>query len=146
MTKKQPQIILFAGPNGSGKSTITKYVKLDCIYINAVEIKKNLDCSDEEATKTAYNRRKVLIEQKKDFAFETVLSSDYNLDLLRKAKEKGYFIKCFYILTVDSAINVSRVLTRVSMGGHDVPTNKIKSRYKKSLIRIKLLSKNCYAP
>ena len=143
MTKKQPQIIVFAGPNGSGKSTITQYVKLDCIYINADEIKKNLDCSDEEATKTAYNRRKVLIEQKKDFAFETVLSSDYNLDLLRKAKEKGYFIKCFYILTVDSAINVSRVLTRVHMGGHSVPTDKIKSRYENCLKRIPELVDIC---
>ena len=94
LTKKQPQIIVFAGPNGSGKSTITQYVKLDCIYINADEIKKNLDCSDEEATKTAYNRRKVLIEQKKDFAFETVLSSDYNLDLFSQLILPLMFLVC----------------------------------------------------
>ena len=136
MTKKQPMIIVFAGPNGSGKSTITKYVKLDCVYINADEIKQTIGCSDEDATKLAFNRRQELIKQHEDFAFETVLSSDFNFDLLRDAKRQGYFIKCFYILTVDSSINVSRVLSRVDMGGHDVPIEKIKSRYDKCLKRI----------
>ena len=97
LTKKQPMVIVFAGPNGSGKSTITKNVKLDCVYINADEIKKNLGCSDEQATKFAFKRRQELIKEHKDFAFETVLSSDYNIDLLRQAKQQGYFIKCFYI-------------------------------------------------
>lgn len=30
------------------------------------------------------------------FTFETVMSTDRNLKLLKKAKEKGYFIRCIY--------------------------------------------------
>ena len=33
--------------------------------------------------------------------FETVLSSQYKMEILRKAKECGYFIKCVFVLTVD---------------------------------------------
>ena len=65
------------------------------------------------------------------------------MDLLRKAKDEGYFIKCFYILTIDPLINVSRVATRVDIGGHDVPIDKIKSRYKKCLDLIPDLVKLC---
>ncbi|WP_294413869.1 hypothetical protein [uncultured Ruminococcus sp.] len=36
-------------------------------------------------------KRYEVIEAKKDFTFETVLSSHYKLDILRKAKENGYF-------------------------------------------------------
>lgn len=48
-------------------------------------------------------------------------------------KKKGYFIRCFYILTADPMINVFRVRARVKTGGHDVPENKIICRYDKAL-------------
>lgn len=48
-------------------------------------------------------------------------------------KKKGYFIRCFYILTADPMINVFRVKARVEAGGHDVPKDKIISRYDKAL-------------
>ena len=40
------------------------------------------------------------IDKKEDFTFETVLSSEYKLNILRKAKEEGYFIKCVFVLTL----------------------------------------------
>ena len=46
-----------------------------------------------------------------------------------RAKEKGYFVRCYYVLTADPAINVLRVKSRVAAGGHDVPEDKIISRY-----------------
>ncbi len=82
-------------------------------------------------------KRYEAIEAKKDLTFETVLSSHYKLDILRKAKENGYFIKCIFVLTNDPLINVSRVETRVASGGHNVDKDKIISRYYKSLANIK---------
>jgi predicted ABC-type ATPase len=55
------------------------------------------------------------------------------LDLLIKAKECGFFIRVIYVLTVDSQINVYRVKQRFSNGGHDVPSEKVISRYNKAL-------------
>ncbi len=48
-------------------------------------------------------------------------------------KDAGFFIRCYYVLTADPQINVARVASRVSAGGHDVPTDKIISRYDKAL-------------
>lgn len=141
--EKRPEIVVFAGPNGSGKSTFTELLKPPMDYINTDEIKKNLKCSDLEAAQLAEMQREKHIEQLSEFCFETVLSTERNLKLLKKAKEKGYFIRCYYILTADPMINVWRVKSRVESGGHDVPEEKIIARYDRALALVKDLVSVC---
>ena len=62
---------------------------------------------------------------------------------IRRAKENGFFIRCFYILTADVNINIARVKSRVENGGHGVPEDKIRSRYTKSLSLVPELIKIC---
>lgn len=143
MLPKKPEVVVFAGPNGSGKSTITELLKPPMDYINADEIKKNIKCSDLEAAQLAERQREEHIEHMHEFCFETVLSTQRNLRLLNKAKERGYFIRCYYVLTADPAINVWRVKSRVESGGHDVPEEKIIKRYDKALELIKDLVQVC---
>lgn len=131
--QKKPEIVVFAGPNGSGKSTVTKLAKIIEPYINADDIRKSIHCSDLEAAQKATTIREECVLQKKDFTFETVLSTRRNLDLLIKAKQAGYFIRCIYVLTVNPQINVFRVQQRVKNGGHSVPSEKIIARYAKAL-------------
>ena len=88
-----PEIIVFAGPNGSGKTTITRMARTIGVYINADDIKKSSLCSDLEAAVKAEELREEMLEKGEDFTFETVLSTDRNLKLLKKAKEKGYFLR-----------------------------------------------------
>ncbi len=128
-----PEVIVFAGPNGSGKTTITKLAKVIEPYINADDIKKTVHCSDLEAAVMAENLREDALAKGIDFTFETVLSTDRNLNLLRRAKEKGYFVRCIYVLTADPSINVSRVRSREEAGGHGVPEERIRVRYEKAL-------------
>lgn len=137
LQNRKPEIIVFAGPNGSGKSTITQLFQIDMDYINADDIKKSTLCTDLEAAQKAEQLREEHLSQQKNFCFETVLSTDRNLKLLKKAKEKGYFIKCIYILTALPEVNVMRVRARVIQGGHGVPEDKIRSRYHRSLELIK---------
>ena len=129
----QPEVIVFAGPNGSGKTTITKMARTVGDYINADDIKRTTLCSDIEAALKAEELRNAAIKEHKDFTFETVLSTDRNLKLLQLAKSEGYFTRAIYVLTADPNINIARVSSRVSTGGHDVPEDKIKSRYTKAL-------------
>ena len=70
-----PEVIVFAGPNGSGKSTITQMTKIGGTYINADDIKRTTLCSDLEAAIKAEELRENMIENRKDFTFETVLST-----------------------------------------------------------------------
>lgn len=138
-----PEVIVFAGPNGSGKSTITRMAKTVGIYINADDIKKATLCSDLEAALRAEELRENAIANREDFTFETVLSTDRNLILLRKAKESGYFIRGVYVLTANPGINVARVNAREALGGHGVPEDKIRSRYDKALRLIPQLVEVC---
>ena len=137
----RPRILVFAGPNGSGKSTITKCIPICGIYVNADEIKRVSHCTDLEAAQEADEIRRMLLNTRKDFTFETVLSTDRNLDLLRQAKTLGYEIQAVFVLTNDPGINVERVKSRVKAGGHDVPTEKIISRYERSLRNLCQLSR-----
>ena len=138
-----PEVIVFAGPNGSGKTTITKMAKIVGDYINADDIKKTTLCSDLEAAVKAEELREKMIEEKKDFTFETVLSTDRNLLLLKKAKEQGYFVRGIYVLTSNADINVARVSAREALGGHGVPEEKIRQRYERALKLIPQMVEVC---
>ena len=110
----KPEVIVFAGPNGSGKSTITRMARTTGKYINADDIKNAILCSDLEAAQKAEYLRNQAIEEHANFTFETVLSTDRNLELLRRAKSTGYFVRGIYVLTSDPSINVARVNARVA--------------------------------
>ena len=139
------KIYCFAGPNGSGKSTlfskIVEHNGINVPFINADDISrhpefakiKNDDNRNLLAAKYAEGMRHDMIDKGLDFAFETVLSTPRNLELLKLAKEKGYEVVLFYVSTKDPNINAERVLKRVNQGGHDVPKDKIFSRYYKAM-------------
>ena len=140
------ELIVFAGPNGSGKSTITSQF-LDPVfhnaYVNADEIQSSLDLTEYEAAMKAQEAREQLLAQRCNFAFESVMSTPVNIDLLIRAKWQGYNITCYYVLTSDPQINISRVAARVSMGGHDVPPNTIYLRYIRALTLLPILFSIC---
>ncbi|MBQ3005346.1 MAG: zeta toxin family protein [Clostridia bacterium] len=137
----KPIVLVFAGPNGSGKSTVTKGFDIVGEYINADDIKKQKGFSDLEAAQYATALRENAVKNNRDFTFETVLSSPRNVELLKNAKVSGYQIEVVFVLTANPQINVLRVAERVKNGGHDVPKDKIVSRYYKSLDNLSKLLK-----
>ena len=143
MQNRKPMMLVFAGPNGSGKSTITPYFGTVGEYTNADDIVAATGASNKEATISADERRKEAIKEQRDLTFETVLSSEYKMEIIRLAKKNDYFIKCVFVLTANPELNVLRVRSRVETGGHDVPKEKIFRRYKKSLKNIPELIEIC---
>lgn len=131
-----PEVVVFAGPNGSGKSTITGPEWIKGIYINADDIQREQGISVEEAAKIADKMREKQISEQADFTFETVLSSPHKLNFLREAKKRGYFIRGYFILTNDPALNVARVMARVATGLHDVPAETVTKRYHRALANV----------
>lgn len=81
--------------------------------------------------------RKKLLEKRKSFTFETVMSSYDKIELMKIAKKLGYKNYLYYIATSDPLINISRVKNRVALKGHNVPEDKIVSRYYRSLEYLK---------
>ena len=141
--ERKPMMLIFAGPNGSGKSTITEYFSKVGQYTNADEMVRVSHISNEEAAVKADQLRYESIQKQEDLTFETVLSSEYKINILKAAKEAGYFIKCIFVLTADVNLNIARVQSRVAQGGHSVDPEKIRSRYKKSIANIRVLMDLC---
>ena len=77
--------------------------------------------------------RNMLINTHQSFTFETVMSHDSKTDFLKHAIDHDFKNYLYFICTVDPAINIQRVKQRVEFGGHDVPPEKIESRFFKSL-------------
>ena len=77
--------------------------------------------------------RQQLLAARQSFTFESVMSHRSKLDFLQLAAASGYRTYLYYIATETPAVNVDRVRNRVSKGGHGVATEKIVSRYGKSL-------------
>lgn len=77
--------------------------------------------------------RQQLIARGESLTFETVMSSPDKVDFICKAQRLGYRTYLYYVATEDPAINTARVKYRVAKGGHDVPSDKIASRYERSL-------------
>lgn len=144
---ENPFIIFVAGPNGSGKSTMINAL-FDCFkkkinYLCQDDVARIIEKVYPDPIKRAEVAREIIIEIKNkyvenkiSFILESVASHPSHAKFLEFAKKKGYSILTIFITTENPDINVERVAHRVENGGHDVPTDKIYSRYEKSMENI----------
>ena len=134
-----PNLYIIAGCNGAGKTTASYTVLpeiLDCReFVNADEIARGLSPFQPEtvaleAGKIMLRRIDELLAQQHDFAVETTLASRGWLRMIREAKNLGYTVTLlfFWLPTIELALE--RVSRRVSSGGHHVPDETVRRRYR----------------
>ncbi len=152
VSNHKPLLIVIAGPNGSGKTTVTTKVLNhewleDAVYVNPDNVARDMfgDWNNQEAVLKAAlyceEWRERCLMDKQSLIFETVMSTQGKVDFIRRAKEQGYFVRLFFVGTESPSINASRIAMRVIKGGHDVPIPKIISRYAKSIVNCKAVSR-----
>ena len=71
-----------------------------------------------------------MINHNVDFAFETTLATKTYVQFIREAQAKGYFVTLVYFWLSSPELAIERVKTRVISGGHDIPIDTIRRRYK----------------
>lgn len=146
-----PVLIVIAGPNGSGKTTVTERLRADhwsdgVEYLNPDEVARdrfgdwNSPAAVLRAAAWTEARREELLAAGAGLAFETVLSRPDKLDFARRAVERGYFVRVFFVGTSSPIISAARVAQRVMLGGHTVPIEKIISRYAGSMANLSTLA------
>lgn len=141
MAADPPFLLIIAGPNGSGKTTLTNQLRADGVdlgkYINPDEIALTLsgDYGSRvlEAQRLADEMRNGCIASKESFSFETVMSHPSKIETLEQAKRAGFRIALYFVATESPDLNVARVRQRVELGGHDVPEDRVRSRYTRTL-------------
>lgn len=157
-SSRKPVIYIIAGPNGSGKSTlVTNFINYQIFgdkFVNAgiyaqTKFKNIEDAAERERLSMLYAVEEFdrLVAANKTFIFETVLSHESKLDMIRRAKKKGYRIISIYVFTDLPEINVDRVNKRTEQGAIGVEENKVRARYLRSLqnaTELKALSDEYY--
>ncbi len=140
--EKRPLAIAIAGPNGAGKSTFyeTQLAAFGLRFVNADNLARQLNLDPYKAAAAANRVRRELAEMRESFIFETVFSDPVGdkVDFLKSLESVGFNVVLCYIGISAAAISELRVNMRVSKGGHDVPSNKIKERYARTLSNLKL--------
>lgn len=141
----RPIIVAVAGPNGAGKTTFyNSFLRESGLrFLNADEIAKELDLDPYKAAAVAGALRGELLKQKESFVFETVFSDPVGekVDFLKSAAAGGYSVVLCFIGIPSAEISDQRVAMRVSQGGHDVPGDKLKDRYPRTLANLKRAAK-----
>lgn len=152
MRTHRPVLIVIAGPNGSGKTTVTSKILKhewleDSVYINPDKVAQerfgNWNSPDAVRQAAVYCeewRERCLLEHS-SMIFESVLSAPDKVDFIQRAIKQGYFVRLFFVCTQSPTINAARIAKRVMEGGHDVPITKVISRYNKSIVNCKILSR-----
>jgi predicted ABC-type ATPase len=138
---KRPVIVAIAGPNGAGKTTFfhSHLREAGLRFINADDIARELGISAYEAAQIAGALRHELVRQRESFVFETVFSDPVGekLGFLVDAATSGYNVVLCFIGIADPETSEARVAMRVSQGGHDVPSEKLASRFRRTIKNLK---------
>lgn len=139
------RIFIIAGPNGSGKTTTASSLLPDLVniyeFINADEIARGLAPLHPEsmaltASKLMVMRLRELLKANKSFAFETTASGKNYIKYLKEAQNRGYEINLVYLWLENEDLAVNRVAQRVANGGHHIPEEVIRRRYKLGITNI----------
>lgn len=142
----RPTFWIVAGPNGSGKSSLYGNTDIEAFdqsiwIINPDLLTARIQHVEKiplrEANVQAVTRieawLKASINAHQTVGVETVLSTDKYRRLVEASKARGFEFRLIYVMLQSPDLNVERVRLRVAKGGHDVPEDRIRKRWTRSL-------------
>jgi predicted ABC-type ATPase len=136
-----PRAIIIAGPNGAGKTTFAReYLSSkEFAFVNADEIARTLapqggssGMLDVQAGRQMLARIDELVGASADFVVETTLATRMYARKIRRWRARGYEISLIYLRLQSVEESAARVRKRVEAGGHGIPEEAIRRRFRKS--------------
>jgi predicted ABC-type ATPase len=138
----RPSIVVLAGPNGAGKSTVAPALLHGALavdeFVNADVIARGLSAFNPESAAIAAGRvmlarLRELAGQRVSFAFETTMANRTFAPWLRDLRASGYDVQLVFLWLPSADFAVERVADRVRAGGHNVPEETVRRRYRAGL-------------
>ena len=148
---QHPNLYIIAGPNGAGKTTASFTLLPEILhcpnFVNADEIARGLspfapETVSFQAGRIMLQRIEELLPQKVDFAIETTLATRSYIQLVRRAQALGYKVHLIFFFLENEEQAIARVAQRVSNGGHNIPEEDIRRRFKRGIYNLM----NMYMP
>lgn len=142
MSDINPSVVVIAGPNGSGKSTAAPLLLSGVLgvpeFVNADVIARGLSAFNPEGAAIAAGRimlarLKELGAARASFAFETTLASRTFASWIADLVADGYDFHLVFLWLPSPELAIQRVAERVQAGGHHVPAEVVRRRYKRGL-------------
>jgi predicted ABC-type ATPase len=147
---ERPIFWILAGPNGSGKSSLydedsqIEGFGRSVWIINPDLLARRIQMVEDFAPVAANLEAVIRIEAwleasiraHRTVGVETVLSTPKYRRLVTEAKARHFEFRLLYVLLDSPDRNVERVRLRVLKGGHDVPEDRIRARYDRSLAEL----------
>ena len=123
---------IIGGVNGCGKSSLTGALKAERsdlgLLIDVDKLAAQLG-SPVEGGKAAVRKIDQCLEKGISFTQETTLSGARTERTIRRAKERGYTIRLYYIGLDTMEESLGRIANRVAKGGHDIPKEDVERRF-----------------
>jgi predicted ABC-type ATPase len=141
MPDHNPTLFLIGGCNGAGKTTFARrLLPAEGVlrFLNADEIARGLSPLKPElaairAGRLLLNEVDRLISSKASFGLESTLSGKTYARQLAEAKAAGFFISVHFLVVPSADVSIGRVAQRVRKGGHHVPDEDIRRRFRRSV-------------
>ena len=136
------EVIIVAGPNGAGKTTFARsYLRVEARglpFLNADEIAAGLDPlgarhSDIQAGRLMLAEIDRLAAEGRSFALETTLAGRGYLHRIDRWRREGHHVMLVFLSLSSSEAAIERVRRRVEHGGHNIPEEVIRRRFKTGL-------------
>jgi predicted ABC-type ATPase len=146
-------LVVIAGHNGAGKTTIYReriggaLSAFLSTHINPDEVEQAimLDLGEHSLTKGEFEKRAAeeaarlrqqYLDQEISFSFETVFSDPEQdkVGFMAEARRRGYLVLLIAVGLESIEKSKARVALRHSKGGHNVPEDRIESRYERVLL------------
>ena len=134
-----PRLYIISGCNGAGKTTASYTMlpeMLECSeFVNSDEFAKGLSPFEPERASIQAGRYMImkiryLLKKQLDFGIETTLATRTVLKTIKMAQAAGYTVTLLYFWLNSPELAIERVKARVEAGGHNIPEETIRRRYK----------------
>ena len=126
---------IIAGVNGAGKSSLTGVLRTLMTNLGKViDVDKMIvKCGGNviEGDRRSNELIDECLEKEICFTQETTLSGHRILTTIKRAMEKGYYIRLYYVGLNTVEESLLRIENRVKKGGHNIPDSDVKRRFGK---------------
>ena len=124
---------IIGGVNGTGKSSLTGVLKTQAtdlgIIIDVDKITAQNGGSAIQGGRIALERIKDCLKKEISFTQETTLSGRKTEITAAQAKERGYYVRLYYVGLDTLEESLARIENRVRRGGHDIRDEDVQRRF-----------------